>query len=312
MGDKNATSTTLRLSRDGMLVIFMLICFSLTLFNVFFSKCAASMPSTAVAPVNTVTKQTAESKRCPYPIVYNKPGKTGSTTILGAIRKWTKETGRPLYYCGNTVRITTLTLNGCLPEDHSGCAVVAMHIELDQWTMNFLEEKIGKFMLVTSLRSPEERLMSSIMQNLKITYKEAPQRMSEIRSELAARTGWAVYNYHTGSTRTGSCPVTGHDEKILLQLVRRYDVIIDLEYLEQSNAILKWKGLFQIPEGIRKNVRGASKIQLDQEGRRVLKSKTCIEEQLYKLFRMRMGYLYGLATDTDCLIPAGRYPKPCF
>ena len=95
----------------------------------------------------------------------------------------------------------------------------------------------------------------------------------------------------------GSCPISQVDKTIIRDMVNQADIVIDADLPEESNMILKYHNIFQLSEN-KINVRGSKEIDLDEEGKELLKNVTCVEEEIHRLYRIRMANAYEKLTNT--------------
>jgi len=278
------------------------------------SLVTATLKYETIIPLYPLKTDPSASK-CAYPIVYNKPHKTGSTTIQMFALRWAQKKGRPAYKCSGFIQKARFQIRECIPHDSSGCAMVATHIELDDITRELLENRIGKFKTITSTRRPDHRILSSFMQTRHLTISRANLdkngTLADLKRFLIDFNPWKVYNYHTGRFVQGTCPMSPSEEHRLVKLVNRYDIVLDVDLIHQSNTILAAHDLFQLSANSTVNSRGSTMLQLDAEARELLRSKMCVEDELHRLFRFRMASAYEKARGKKCLTDS-RHPIPCF
>ena len=254
---------------------------------------------------------TAGARWCDAAIVYNKPHKTGSTTIQQGLLAWARASGRRAVACSPYVARNSMALRECIPVAERRCAVVASHLELDDGTRRLLRRRLGgDFVSVTSTRAPEARLVSLYLQTRQISAREAGARMPDMAAFLRRHNPWELYNYHTGGARAGACPLDEPGRQAVVNLVKHYDVVLDVDEREVSRAILRDWGLFELSRK-RLNRRGGDELVLSARVKQALRNVTCVEEEMHRLFRLRMASLYGKATNKPCL-SSERHPKPCF
>lgn len=278
----------------------------------------ATIPAAALAPVSgEATSGEGETRRgrvvqmCNAPIVYNKPAKTGSTSIQSAMIAWAKSSGRRGIKCSSYIAKASMQLRECIPYDSSRCAVLTTHMELDRDTRELLANRLGgRFVSVTSTRAPVQRIVSLYMQMRRMRVDEARKNMSDIESFARGLNPWDLYNYHSGEARTGSCPMEEVEKRVLVKLVKHYDIVVDMDLREHSNAILKSHDLFQVSKE-RINVRGSRRLVLNDKVKESIKRVSCVEEEMHRLFRLRMASLYEKATGKACLSEQ-RNPTTCF
>lgn len=251
------------------------------------------------------------TSRCAFPFIYNKPHKTASTKIQADILHWAKSQRRPAYACNDYLSTASMQMRECIPEEHSGCAIIATHVILSDVMRNILRSRIGDFWTVTSTRLPRDRVLSLFLQMRITTSEKIHESLPHLHTFLTSFNPWSLYNYHTGENRIGTCPMTTEEKILLRDVVNRYDVVIDANLTEHSNVILASKNLFTLSEKV-SNVRGAKNLVLTPELNDLLKKKLCVEEELHFLFRMRMASAYQKITGKPCL-QRSREPKiTCF
>lgn len=104
------------------------------------------------------------------------------------------------------------------------------------------------------------------------------------------------------------------DVAAITDLVNRFDIVIDADLPDVSNAILNYTNLFQLNDSV-KNKRTSEDYNfnlLDQKTKDLIKSVSCVEDEMHRMFRLRMASMYERATTTPCLSKT-RYPVPtCF
>lgn len=273
-----------------------------------------TLPAAALSPISggTVTDEEEPAERtCDAPIVYNKPAKTGSTSIQSAMISWANSSSRHAIRCSPYIAKASMQLRECIPYDPTRCAVLATHVELDRSTRELLTHRLGgRFILLTSTRDPLQRIVSLYMQMRRIQADQAQKNLSDIEDFTRGLNPWDLYNYHTGEARTGTCPMEEVEKRLLVNLVKHVDIVLDIDLLDQSNKILKSHDLFQLSSK-RSNVRGSWKLVLNNSVKEAIKSVSCVEDEMHRLFRLRMASLYGRATGKPCLTEQ-RHPTTCF
>lgn len=95
--------------------------------------------------------------------------------------------------------------------------------------------------------------------------------------------------------------MTTEEEMRIYDMTSQYFVVIDVNLLEESNAILRANGLFQLNAAGRSNVRGSHLVEITPEIRSLLYNVSCYERVLHKALQMRMASLYERATGKPCI-----------
>lgn len=239
-------------------------------------------------------------------LVYNKAPKTASTFIQAVLENWTVATGRPLYRCYQTPMLAMANIRACLPEAADACGVFSSHVFLNQYTLDLFAERLPSSVLMTSTRYPAHRIVSMFLFTRKLR-DDDPGVEQGLTSYVRNLNPWGLYNYHTGEFRSGSCPLTENESRMVWAAVMKFDVVIDVNSFRASNAILKHHGLFGLPEVAvedRRKERGAVRVKITAEIRSLLREKVCVEEELHRAFQIKMSRLYEDATGEECLFNA--------
>lgn len=249
-----------------------------------------------------------ESSECAFPIVYNKPHKTGSTFLKAHLANWAKSKKRPLYDCGGNDLDSAARLHDCVQAGSSSCGVMNAHLVLSGQTLSYLEKVLPNFRLMTSTRYPPMRILSAFLQYHKIEGadvkgKEGNELFRKFMHDIYEE--WGLYNFHFGDTRVGSCPPTRAERAHIYEAMGRYDIVVDLTLPDVSNIILRRFGLFNYTEIMESqsgltaaNVRGSSLDALDDESKELMKNKSCIEWAMHRAMQNRMASTYDKARGT--------------
>lgn len=87
-------------------------------------------------------------------------------------------------------------------------------------------------------------------------------------------------------------------------MATKYDVVIDANLVNASNTILNHYGLFKLPRPemeVTANVRGTLGLNFSKEVKDMIKSVSCVEDELHRAFHMRMASLYERITGKKCI-----------
>lgn len=257
------------------------------------------------------------SSKCNFSLVYNKPPKTASTFIKEQLRAWSAKMGRPHFKCATNSHETAARLPECIPQATDGCGVVNCHIVLGEATLTLLRARMPNLRLMTSTRYAPLRVVSQFLQSNQIDMAELLRnrsREAEMSSSLGEGNPWTLYNYHFGTMLRGACPLSWLEKLMIRDAVMRYDIVIDVNLPEESNAILKHFNLFEVKmlsvgEGGRSNDRGTSLTSLQQSTIDRIANASCVEIELHKALQQRMASIYEFATGTGCLPRKGVLSK---
>lgn len=247
-------------------------------------------------------------RRCPFPLVYNKPPKTASSFIRTVITNWTIDTGRADYRCSTGPLVTSVVLQECVPMSAvtNPCAVVNCHIFLSPHARSLLHARLPGLKYLTSTRYPAHRIVSYYLQVNELNVNAGGNELHDgLRVYLRWYNPWRLYNFHTGGARVGKCPLSEPEIRHVFDLAMRFDLVIDANLRNESNVILKAAGLFQLPEVAdskdRNKERGAWRMPLPDDIKELLHARSCVEVELHKALQLRMASLYERATGVSCI-----------
>lgn len=288
-------AASLRQSRQTVLCLSVAVMFGVVLsFVTFFPHL---MPTVARPGVTT-------TQNCPFPIVYNKPPKTASSYIQTVIANWTAKTNRGNYMCSTNPIVTSAILHECLPSAGDACGVFNCHIFMSPAARSLLSKRLPNYRTLTSTRYPPHRIVSYFLQINGFKVTNSPDFYKALRWYLSSYNPWRLYNYHTAEERSGSCPVSIEEMRLIFNLATSFDIVIDANLREESNAILKHFDLFQLPpvaDADRNKERGAYRLALPDEMKDLLRNVSCVEIELHKALQVRMASLYQQATGETCV-----------
>lgn len=266
-------------------------------------------PPAPEAPVETATTRRTADSRCAFPLVYNKPMKTGSTFIQTEITRWAKRTNRSNYICGVRWSETAIRLPECVPHDDDGCGIVNCHLHLSPPIVSLLQDRLPGFRLLTSTRHPPLRIVSEFMQLGKRHVGESKNLTAELSGFLTnVYSPTAMHGYHFGVLESLRCPLSVVQEARIFNMVAQYDIVIDANLLDVSNTILRHHNLFQLRPTTRLNERGSARVPLNAQLKQLLRDVSCYEHTLHAALQLRMASLYEEATGRPCVV-RGRLNK---
>lgn len=246
-----------------------------------------------------------------FSIAYNKPPKTGSSTMITVLRDWAKETNRLFVNCrGERAYESNLYLSDCVPRHDDGEVVFGTHFYLNPIALSMIQRRLPSVRLLTTTRYPTHRMLSLYLETNKLNFTNVDNEVEQIAYEkglqefLTKFNPWSLYNYHTGSLRYKLCPLTNQEKMEIHELASRYDIVVNLNLRQESNVILKHFNLFQIPDvrtDSQINRRGASDFQLAPDTMELVKNMSCMETELHQALMLRMASLYEFITGEDCI-----------
>lgn len=266
----------------------------------------SSSPSSSATRLATIRRPFPT--HCNLTLMYNRPPKTGSTFIREYAKKWSNANRRKVLWCGHHSIEVALRVRDCIPVNTTLCVSLIDHMHVTDDVRLLLEQRLPNVIYVTSIRYPPLRILSHFLETYKLTASKAfasPQGKDRFKQFLLHEYDpWSFINYHFGPSNQGiqtlksrgQCPNTTEDHYILNNLASRYDVVLDVSQVEESNALLALNGLFTLPdvskgEGEAKNERGSRLASLHPSILTLLREKSCVEMELHRALQRRMATL---------------------
>lgn len=262
----------------------------------------------------STVERSGNDYNCKFSIIYNKPPKTAGTFIQASIRNWTDSSPWNMENCrGYRAIETNLYLSDCVPREDDGCTVLSSHMILDRHTRRMITERLPSARFLTSTRYPPHRLLSLFLQIRSLSVDQfagddSGKMESLFHSFLEKFNPWTVYNYHTGETRTGACPLTRMEQTDVLLLAGRFDLVVDASLSNYSNVIMEHYGLFKLQmlseieqDEPSVNRRGSILYKPSRNTMELIKNVSCVEVELHRALHVRMASLYEQATGNPCI-----------
>lgn len=178
-------------------------------------------------------------------IFYNRPPKTGSTTVRVAMKNALAEKGMVAAKCFNMIEWNEMGLRTIVNRrsvDFYGC-----HTRMDR--DRFLEVSAmrgGNVVFMTSTRPPDMLVLSSYLQDMRdkdfasITDEEA------IKEEVRKYKEWfstypidGLYKFHGNELPLTQCPVEWGHVFSMRRIAERFEIIVDVGRPEESAAMVE-------------------------------------------------------------------------
>lgn len=196
----------------------------------------------AVRPEITVSGGENYQRRL---IFYNRPPKTGSTTIRIAMKKALDEVGMKSAKCFNMIEWNEMALKTIVNRrnvDFYGCHTRLTNARYAQVS----QMRGGNVTFVTNTRDPENIILSAYLQANRARDIASITNDEEIRKEVEqykkhveAYPVHALYGYHGADHPLTRCPIEWLHEDSMRRVAERYEVVIDLERPEESAAMVE-------------------------------------------------------------------------
>lgn len=274
------------------------------------TKNCTGTPSSSAEHFNLHTNSTntlGGDLDCEYPIVYNKPPKTGSTFIQRSIHVWARKLGRPTFSCSGWSHTAAITLPECLPTSPQRCGIYNAHLIIGKNVEGILQRRLPNYKLLTSTRYAPHRIISSFFQtygyNEKTVINDAFfSKLENFLSNEFNPYEIVTWYFKEQKDTFRSCPMSSGEKSDIMHQVSKFDVVIDINLMNESNAILKHYSLFTLSNTDAPiNPRGAHNLSLPIHIKDLLYNVSCYERELHHSLLLRMSSLYEVATGAKCL-----------
>lgn len=261
-------------------------------------------------PITTTTTTTTITTRPRFKnlIFYNRPPKTGSTSVRIAMKRALDENGLISAKCFNMIEWNEMALRTIINRrniDFYGC-----HTRLTaERYLELLPMRGHNITLMTSTREPSRIILSSYLQkhfrDVNITEVEAHLDIeSEKKKYLDFVNTYpidALYSYHGGAIPLFKCPVDQEHVMEMRRIAERYEIVVDLSKPEESAAVVQVVTGLKPNFGLAENVRVRELTPLLTLLLTVNTShKTCGNELVHKILIQQYNLIKDRLLRNDC------------
>lgn len=199
-------------------------------------------------PANTQQTQTIVTSGTPMQkklVFYNRPPKTGSTTVRIAMKKALDSAGMRAAKCFNMIEWNEMALRTIINRrdvDFYGCHTRLIPSRFSQ----IANMRNGNVTFITNTRNPKNIILSAYLQANRdrdiasITDDAAiAAEIEKYKQHIEAYPIDALYRYHGADVPLTKCPAEFIHVDAMRRVAERYEVVIDLERPEESAAMVE-------------------------------------------------------------------------
>lgn len=180
-------------------------------------------------------------------IVYNKPPKTGSTTIRVAMSEAMLTEGKQIARCYKMIEWNDMSVRSIINMhdiDFWGC-----HVRLFQERYESISQmRRGNVAFMTSTRDPSNIILSAYLQLnrnrsqeiMSLNGHEAIQaEVQQFREFVGTYPVDALYSFHGAAVPMKECPPKWANVQAMRNIAERYEVVVDLERADESALMVE-------------------------------------------------------------------------
>lgn len=252
-------------------------------------------------------------------IFYNRPPKTGSTSVRIAMKRALDAAGLVSAKCFNRIEWNEMALRTIINRravDFYGC-----HTRLtEERYADLLAIRGHNVTLMTSTRDPSRLILSAYLQEhfRQVNVTDVEEHI-DFKLEKSRYTNFvnsypidALYAYHGGSVPLKECPVTSEHEAEMRRIAERYEVVVDLGKPRESSAMVELVTGLKPDLGLAENVRVKELTPLLKYLLTLNTShRTCGNELVHRVLIQQFNLIKDRLLQNDCFTEANDTHTNC-
>lgn len=241
-------------------------------------------------------------------LFYNRPPKTGSTSVRIAMKRALVDRGLVSARCFNMIEWNEMAMRTIINRrnvDFYGCHT---RLSRDRYR-DVADMRGGNVTFMTSTRRPSNIVFSSYLQHHRhrnvagITDKEEmAAEIDRYKEYMSTYPVHALYNFHGADVPLTKCPYTFRHENAMRTVAERYEIVVDLERPEESAALVEIVTGLKVDFNIHYNERSSdlTKPMLAALAQVDTSSRDCGNELVHKVLSQQFNVIKDRLMQNRC------------